>query len=410
MKKIITSLAILLISILSVQTLNAETISGNVLYQNDPSRPINDVKVVLTNVEDGTFQSFLTGADGYYEFTDVPNGNFVLNGIKQQSGGGVTYLDAALVFLNVLGYYQLTPLQTLGADVNGNGSVTMTDYNLILSNILNSTSFPVGPWTFESLSFSISGLKDGVPHGIGGTCSGDVGGTFVPTVNNTPALPVAQDGTINISKDEYFTTRIVTQTDISFTGAGIIINYPSELLNIESVEFKGVNCQTNIGNGQIRLIWGNPNTEPINFTAGETFITIHGISTEAFVKGMTATFSLDGNTSLMNSDNQELTKLQFASPVLKYDNPSLKISNFPNPFTTSTKISLYTPEEGNTTLEVYNTAGQLVKTNSLGKMNAGYHEFVLDGTQLDKGYYICKARVQTSNGELSSMVKILKAE
>lgn len=410
MKKIITSLVLLLITLLSVQTLQAEDVNGKVLYQGDSTRPISNVIVVLKNLDNGGVQSFTTGGTGYYEFLNVPNGNYMLKGTKSQAGGGVTFLDATLVFLNIMGFYQFTPIQFLGSDVNGSNSITWSDYNLIVSHILFNTAFPIGPWTFESPTFTISNFKEGVPKGIGGTCSGDVGGTFVPTVNNTPALPVALEGTINVSDGEPFTTRILTKSALSFNGAGIIINYPSELMNIESIEFKGADYQYNIENGQIRIVWGDPNTAPVQFNDGETFITIHGTTTEAFKQGMTATISLDGNTSLMNSSNQEVTDLHFASPVLKYNNPALKLSNYPNPFAASTKLSIYTPQTGAATIEIFNAAGQLSKSIQVGNLNVGYHEVNLDASQLSKGYYICKLRVQTNDGELSNTIRILKAE
>jgi hypothetical protein len=324
MKKIILSLVSLLITILSVQTLNAAIVDGKVLYQNDTLRPINNVIVSLKNLDNNSIQTYTTGGNGYYVFADVPNGNYMLKGTKSQNGGGVTFSDAVLVFLNIIGFYQFSPIQFLAADVNGTGTISWSDYNLIVNHILFSTPFPIGPWTFESPTFTISNFKEGVPKGLGGTCSGDIGGTFVPTLNNTPALPLAQEGTINVNKGEAFTTRIITRKDLSITGAGIIINYPAELLNIESVEFKGSDCQYNIENGQIRLVWGNPNTAPINFNEGESFITIHGISTEAFDQG-TAIITLDGNTNLMNSENQEIEDLKFSSPVIKYSNETIKL-------------------------------------------------------------------------------------
>lgn len=412
MKRILNSLVFILITLLSVQTLKAEDVTGNVLYQNDITKPLGNIEVKLKNIDDNTFQTYITGENGYYEFIDVPGGNYLLTGKTALPGGGVTYYDAYLVFLNILGLYQFTPMQFMASDVNGSNSITWVDYNLIVRHILRGTPFPVGPWRFESATFTIiiTNFKDGVPHGLGGTCSGDVGGTFVPTVHSTPAISVAQEGIINVSAEESFTTRILTSNELSITGAGIIINYPSELLRIESVEFKGSDYEYNIENGQIRLVWGNPNTESVNFSAGETFITIHGVSTSAFEKGITANLSLDGNTSLMDASNQEVNNLKFSSPVIKYGNAALKLTNYPNPFTTSTKLSIYSPEEGNATIEVYSTTGQLVKNIEVGTISAGSHEISLDASQLAKGYYLCKMRIQTGSSELSKTIRILKAE
>ncbi len=410
MKNTLKSLAVLLIALLSVQNITAGVISGKVLYQGDSTRPIGNVIVALKNVSTNAIQSCTTTGNGNYQFANVVNGNYILSGTTSNASGGVTFYDAAMVFLNILGFYQFTPMQFLGSDVNGSGTITWADYNLIVSHLLMGTPFPVGPWRFESPAFTISNFKDGVPHGLGGTCSGDVGGTFVPQYNNTPALPVAQAGTINVASGEPFTTNIVTNKQLSITGAGIIINFPSELIRIESVDFKGVEYEYNIKSNQIHIVWGNPNTNPINFASGETFITLHGTTSRAFKSGMAASLSLDGNTSLMDATNQEVKNLSFASPLLQASNATLRLSNFPNPFTALTKLSVYNTEDGEATVEIFGVGGQLVKTLAIGNLKAGYHEIDLDASQLAPGYYVCRLHLQNGLGETTKTIRLLKSE
>jgi hypothetical protein len=412
MKNHFLSLALLLLVTTTIQISKAQNVSGKVLYQGDINRPIGSVSVTLKNIDNNTIKTCVTQNDGSYQFDGLSVGNYVVTGTTSIAGGGVTYYDATLVFLNIVGFYKFTPMQVLAADVNGSGNVNLTDYNLIIKHILKGTPFPAGPWKFESATFPVSNLKSSAvdPKSLGGTCSGDVGGTFVPQLRDTPALPIAVEGEINVSTGESFTTRILTQNALSINGAGFIINYPSDLLQIESIEFKGVDYEYNIEDGQIRLVWGNPNTNPVAFSAGETFITIHGMSKLAFQPGMTANISLDGNTSLIDASNTEATNLKFASPNIKYGKPALKLTNYPNPFTNSTKLSINSPEQGNATIEVYNATGQLVKNISAGTINAGYQEIDLDASQLAKGNYICKLRVKSENSESSNTIRIVKAK
>lgn len=412
MKTNFLSAALLLLVAFTFQISKAADISGKVLYQGDINRPIGSVLVTLKNIDNNTVQTYQSENDGSYHFSNLVNGNYVITGTTSIAGGGTTYYDATLVFLHLAGFYEFTPIQTLAADVNGSGNVTWGDYTLIIKHILKGTAFPAGPWKFETATFPVSNLKSAAvdPKSLGGTCSGDVGGAFVPQLNNTPALPIAQEGTIEVNGSEPFTTTISTQSALSITGAGIIINYPSELLKIESIEFKGADYEYNIEDGQISLVWGNPTMSPVNFGEGETFITIHGSGTSAFKPGMNAYVSLGGNTSLINAANTEETNLKFASPIIKYGKPSLKLTNYPNPFTNSTKLSIFSPEEGNATIEVYSTTGQLVKNISAGVINAGTHEIDLDATQLAKGNYICKLRIQSANSELTNTIRLVKAK
>lgn len=404
--------AFLFWALIFTQTSKAGDITGKVLYQGDIKRPIGSVIVTLKNTDNNSIQNYMSENDGSFHFSDLANGNYVVTGTTSIAGGGITYYDATLVFLHLAGLYEFTPIQILAADVNGSGNVTWGDYNLIIKHILKGTPFPVGPWKFQSASVPISNLKSvGVdPKTLGGTCSGDVGGAFIPQLHNTPAMPLALDGEINVTSGESFTTRILTQSTLSITGAGLIINYPSDLLQIESVEFKGADYEYDIQDGQIRLVWGNPNMDAIDFGEGETLITIHGVSTSAFQPGMNASISLDGNTSLMNTSNTEITNLKFASPIIKYGKQSLRLNNYPNPFTNSTKLTIFSPETGNATVEVYSTTGQLVKKISIGIVNAGYQEVDLDASQMSKGNYFCKLRIQSENSEITNTIRLLKAK
>jgi hypothetical protein len=403
---------LLLLAIISTSVLKAANVNGKALYQNDVNRPIGYVTVVLKNIDNNATQAYITGADGFYEFTDVPKGNYTLTGTTNIASTGGTFYDAVLVYLNIAKVIKLSPIQLLAADVNGNNKVEMGDFNLILQHILRNKPYPAGPWKFIISEFTVTDMKsvDVPPTGLGGTCSGDVGGTFIPTAYSTPVLPVAQEGVTNVSEGESFTTQILTHNNLSLTGAGLIINFPSELMEIESIEFKGADYEYNIENGQIRLVWGNPETTPIDFKDGEPLLTIHGVSTAAFKEGMTASMSIDGSTSLVSSSNNEVSNLKFASPLIKFGKPALKLSNYPNPFKNSTKLNIYSPETGNAIIEVYSTSGQLVKRLPACELNAGHQEIDLDASQLAKGYYVCKIRIQGKTTEYANAIRLLKAE
>jgi hypothetical protein len=61
---------------------------------------------------------------------------------------------------------------------------------------------------------------------------------------------------------------------------------------------------------------------------------------------------------------------------------------YPNPFDGSAKVSFYLSRAGTVTLSLYSVIGQHVSTISLGSMNSGQHETVLDGQNLAPGVYI----------------------
>jgi len=51
----------------------------------------------------------------------------------------------------------------------------------------------------------------------------------------------------------------------------------------------------------------------------------------------------------------------------------LALSNFPNPFNPDTWIPYYLPQNANVTIQIYNSAGQLIRTLNLGRQSAGIY-------------------------------------
>ena len=75
-------------------------------------------------------------------------------------------------------------------------------------------------------------------------------------------------------------------------------------------------------------------------------------------------------------------------------NPSLfKVNqNTPNPFNPSTTISYTVPEKGNISVEIFNVAGQKIKTLVNGYMSAGEHSIRWDASGCSAGVYFYKVK------------------
>ncbi|MCD4829182.1 MAG: T9SS type A sorting domain-containing protein [Candidatus Cloacimonetes bacterium] len=89
----------------------------------------------------------------------------------------------------------------------------------------------------------------------------------------------------------------------------------------------------------------------------------------------------------------------------------LALHSFPNPFNPETTIRFNLPENGHTTVRVYNARGQLVCTLLDGEMPAGYHDIVWDGrdnygSAIGSGVYLC--RMQTGSATRVRKLLLLK--
>ncbi|MBN2174163.1 MAG: carboxypeptidase regulatory-like domain-containing protein, partial [Bacteroidales bacterium] len=151
------------------------TVNGNVTYAYGVT-PLSNVTVNLMNGAVLVDQA-MTNAAGYYEFTGVVDGNYTLVSTCSLPYTYVTELsDLNVVVSHMLGT-PLVGLYYLAAEVSGDGIIGLSDYNLMVSNLLGSLfGYPDVPeWRFEEHSVNVSGGN--VTKNFGGIMSGDATGS-----------------------------------------------------------------------------------------------------------------------------------------------------------------------------------------------------------------------------------------
>jgi subtilisin family serine protease len=82
------------------------------------------------------------------------------------------------------------------------------------------------------------------------------------------------------------------------------------------------------------------------------------------------------------------------------------LRNYPNPFNPSTKIQFAVPKQSNVKLTLYNILGGELKELFNSEVEAGIHEFVLDGSELSSGVYL--VRMFTENTKRTIKISLLK--
>lgn len=85
---------------------------------------------------------------------------------------------------------------------------------------------------------------------------------------------------------------------------------------------------------------------------------------------------------------------------------SISVSNFPNPFNSSTIIQFELAEQGNIALDLYNTIGEKIETLSDGYKQAGNYEFHFNASSLSSGVYFIILR--THSQIISHKISLLK--
>ena len=92
---------------------------------------------------------------------------------------------------------------------------------------------------------------------------------------------------------------------------------------------------------------------------------------------------LDTNGSFKYSDEIEVEIIPTGFALFQ---------NYPNPFNPSTVIELSLPEATDVSLNIYNTLGQKVTELVNGKLEAGYHKYQWNASNLTTGMYLYELR------------------
>jgi len=84
--------------------------------------------------------------------------------------------------------------------------------------------------------------------------------------------------------------------------------------------------------------------------------------------------------------------------------PFFKVENFPNPFSSSTKIRFSTSVEAAFYLEVFTITGQPIIAEEMGYYSAGTHDYTFNGDDLQSGIYVYRIRSSTGKSGLGKML------
>jgi hypothetical protein len=85
------------------------------------------------------------------------------------------------------------------------------------------------------------------------------------------------------------------------------------------------------------------------------------------------------------------------------ENPKgYSLSNYPNPFNSSSKILISLPETAHTSLKVYNLLGEELETLVSGNLEKGRYEFNFDASKYSSGvmYYILQSKDKILSGKM----------
>ncbi len=381
---IIATLALLL---LSSQLFADQPIKGTVTYHGDLLNPIPSVTVLLLNEDMSTIRAqTTTNFNGKYIFPNVPYGTYYVQAQTTPiEAGGVELTDRARIEQIIAGS-DYTPIEKLAADLYSDNTIDTND--LVVFD--QRWAFGFNPeWVFGALQQVIhTGTKTEVPT-MGGSSSGDVNGTFVPTGRNEI---VAQVNYFAKTFSSNFSIEIFANDLISASAMGLVIDYPTTV-NVKDITSQVGNFNNlRIENNQIVITWAN---ETVLFDPSKPVVTING-STDKNYNGGDIRFKVNSKSHFVS--NGEVFRPEFKVPYLSITGSDNLSHCYPNPANNQTTVYFNLPADTKAMLNVFSLNGKLVKTILNEEMTAGQHSIVIPVNDLREGVYFYSL---TTNGNVN---------
>jgi hypothetical protein len=387
MKKLMKSFLALLLTLFCLSASAQFTVSGGVYYHNNPNKPLANIQIDLKDGSGNILQTTFTNQSGQYSFANVPAGTYTLSASTNLPSGGVTLQDAVLILMNVLGLYNLTPIQQLAADVDGNGVVNMNDYlTVVYGWFLYGYPFPAGDWVFTDATV-IAGLKDG--NNMGGSSSADVNGSYIPNYTKAELVLVADEaGEVDATEHEFINLPVYASVPVQASAFALYFEYPAEYLRIDAVESKLDHLRYTAENGMLKVVWAQTTPKAHSFGSGEPLFTIRAMTLPGFSKAGSLMLTPIAGSHLLDADGNIPGNLKLGITKVNFKEKQLSgISLSPNPVNGNTHLTLQLNTDSQVRMEVYANDGRLVATPLNLALPQGIHSLPLDLTRLSRGTY-----------------------
>ncbi len=409
----------------------AVNVSGQI--ETETGTPLYNTTVMI-GMESGTMQS-TSGTDGAFNFDGVPScsAHDMLLAKEDDFTNGVNIMDLIKMFKHILGDELLdSPYKMLAADLDGSGSITLSDMIAMQRLILGQTNaFPNAdtPWRFVPADFVFDDphnpFTSDMPEGMHFDLpTADVHQDFIAyklgDLNNSAATgpqalalaPRSAGDPLHINvQDLAFQAgdrvRVAFRAaDLSaFQGYQFALSFDPEALGYESLQSGAIpNLNKNnfgvfAADGAITTLWSAPAT-----AVDAQDATLFTLEFVALKPGKVSDYLILDRRQMgaeaydLGLNLRPLT-LNF-QPVEAADAASLEVyQNRPNPFGDETAIPFRLPESGQVTLRVFDAAGRqlLMRSNTF---DAGNQEWTISGADLP-GAGIYYYRLETSAGAVT---------
>ncbi len=407
MKKTIfkTTLILLCLSWLS-PILAQNQIVGTVNYHDDPNAPVPAVVIDLFDMNNNLIQTTTTNDNGEYAFANIPNGSYYMVSSTSLDPGQVTLQDAFLIMMHLFGLYDFTDYEFAAADVNGSGTITWSDYFMVLINyILQGQPFPIGEWQFQSVQIDFNSRTLGTTDTatVWATGSGDLEGIWNPTGRSLALVSSNVAESITLSNDIQ-RVEITSNYPELISGFNLHINYPSNLMTITGVEGPDDNLSYAIEDGLLKVIWMDESENAGSHVYGDHLCTLLVSQNSKAPASGVEIMTTNDEGMVLNNRGVAVEGIEINLPAIKSGefSSSVEAEVYPNPVVNQLNINIRTSREEAATLTIFDISGSKVHQSDWD-LNTGENQVIsMEASYLTPGTYTYQITSNHSKNTIAS--------
>ena len=261
-----------------------------------------------------------------------------------------------------------------------------------------------------------------VPKTFYGLVTGDFNRSFNPggLKGGSDNLELVYIDTRRIGANTAFDLPVKTVSDMSVGAVSMILNFPSNLVEVSGVNMKEETGSLNwaVNGDELRIGWNSQT--PLTLAAAGELLVISLKTTNEFTVGESIRFTLaaDPLNELADAYFNVIPNAVLAVDVIESSTTgveevpvveSIKLENYPNPFYGYTNITYSLPFEGEVTLEVSSSLGNRVRLLVDATQPAGNYMVKFNTNGLQPGVFLVTLRLKSNNDEQLRTIKIVRA-
>lgn len=378
--------------------LQNSSVQGQLTYDNALFTPLNNCLVGLTDNLGMNYQATSDGG-GIYSFDSLWAMPYSLDVQCSKPWGGANAVDALLIIKHFVGISPLSGIRLKAADVDGSGFCNASDGLLVLKRFVGmQDTFPAGDWAFESSTITTI-ANDTVYQDIKGLCTGDVDGSYTPTARMMTSLELLQSGIILPGKTKAIGIPVYLRNQADVAAISLVFTIDIAQFRVSGVNSDFSNLLFHQSEGQLRI--AAYSLDPYHYDDHAKLITlwIEPQSEQALDRLSDGLWLGLGNESQLADGNgiQVDGNALIIPKVLSLSQGCYLGQNVPNPFSQSSAISYYLPEDGTVSLKVYDMLGREVLTMVDAFQSQGFYTVTIERKNLLAGEYTYRLELQGRN-------------